>query len=348
MIIFIVVGVIVCFAVLEILSLRLPEKAIHTRIETDLSLCTPEEEVVLRYTVSNSSFLPVLHVSFSIGFDEGMTVSAPVGEAQDWVLQKSFSGTQIEHRMHLRPRSAVKGQVHLRIERRGMYTLGRHYVELGDYLGFKTTIRSVEGENRIICTPPAWEEAEDLDPLGGLLGEISVLRFIHEDPCLLAGYRDYTGREPMKQISWVQSAKTGKLTVKQQDHTAEADVAVLLNTEGGNRASLEKCLSIVRTVCETLEEKRIPYLFRSNGDVWDVPEGIGRSHLYPILRALGLSRLSCYTAFSDLADRCVREGRASRTYIVISDELPDAAVQKLQASSAHRVVSFCGRKGEEK
>ena len=338
---FLIFGVIICFGVLEILSLRLPERSIHTHLEADLSLCAPEEEVALRYTVTNSSFLPLLYVGISIHFDEDVEVIPPDGAVDRWVLHKDFSGVHVEHRMHLMPYRRCSGQ----IRRRGMHTIGQHYVEFGDYLGLKASVRTVEGEHRITCTAPEWEGETELRPLGGLMGEVSVLRFIHEDPCLLMGYRDYTGREPMKQISWNQSAKTGRLIVKQQDHTAQANVAVLLNTEGGNRAVLERCLSLTRSICEELEAHRIPYLFRSNGDLWDVAEGIGRSHLFPILRSLGLTRLSCYAPFAALVDRCIREGRPDRTYIVITDETPDA-LQRLQAHSEHRIVSFSGRAGE--
>lgn len=343
MIYVLIFGVILIFAVLEILSLRLSERSVFTRLETDLSLCAPEEEVTLRYTVTNRSFLPLLFVGLSVYFDEDVEVCPPDGTGQKWTLRKDFSGVYAEQRMRLMPHSRRTGVVHFRIRRRGLHTLGLHYVETGDYLGIKTSVRTVEGTERIVCTAQNWDEEPEFKPLGGLLGEVSVMRFIHDDPCLIVGFRDYTGREPMKQISWYQSAKTGKLTVKQQDHTADANVAVLVNLEGGSRPELERCLSITRSVCEKLESQRIPYLFRSNGDLWDVPEGIGRSHLFPILRAIGLSRLSCFTPFAALVDRCVREGNADRTYIVITDRAPDSPLQKLQAHSEHRIVLFCGR-----
>lgn len=345
MIVFLIIGVIVCFVLLEVLSLRLPERAVHTRMESDMNLCAPEEEITLRYSVTNSSFLPLLYVGISIYFDEGISVCPPEGNKERWVLHNNFSGIHVEHRMHLMPHRRCTGQVRLRIRRRGMYTLGQHYIEVGDYLSIRASVRTAEGKSRIICTAQNWEDEPDLRPLGGLLGEISVLRFIHEDPCLLMGYRDYTGREPMKQISWYQTAKTGRLTVKEQDHTTQANVVVLLNMEGGDRAALERCLSLTRSVCEELETKSIPYIFRSNGDLWEVAEGVGRAHLFPILRSLGLSRLSCYTPFADLADRCIREGRADRTYIVIADRTPAAALQKLQAHSEHRVITFSGKAG---
>ena len=41
--------------------------------------------------------------------------------------------------------------------------------------------------------------------LGGMIGDISVNRFIFEDPMLTIGFSDYTGREPMRDISWTRA-----------------------------------------------------------------------------------------------------------------------------------------------
>ena len=54
-------------------------------------------------------------------------------------------------------------------------------------------------------------------------------RFIMEDPVLRLGYRDYTGREPIKQISWTQTARMGRMMVSCQDYTVERTVTVMLN-----------------------------------------------------------------------------------------------------------------------
>ena len=80
-----------------------------------------------------------------------------------------------------------------------------------------------------------------------------------EDPVLTIGYLDYTGREPMKKISWMHSAKVGKLMVKNSDYTVDANAAIVLNLASGSAKEKEKCLEIVRTVCEKLEEEKIPY-----------------------------------------------------------------------------------------
>lgn len=345
MIAFVIAGILLTFAALEAFSLRLPARAVRVRVETDLPLCAPGEEIALRYTVTNNSFLPLLYVGLSVYLDDSAAVHEPEEWQRDHVV-RDISGLRVEHRLRLMPHSRFSGRVRFSIGERGLHTLGRVYVETGDYLGLRAPVQSLEANERVVCTAALSGEELALRPLGGLLGEQSVRRFLHEDPCLIAGYREYTGRESMRQISWTQTAKTGQWMVKQQDHTAEADVAVLLNMDGGDSAAMERCLSIARTVCEELEEKKIPYTFRSNGDLRPAGKGLGRGHLFPILRGIGLSRLACYTGFGELVDRCIGERRSDRTYVVITSTAQTNQLRCLQASSDYRLVVLRERAGE--
>ena len=334
MTVWIILGVAATLGLVEWFSLRRAGRFVQATAEADLTLCAPGEEITLRYTVTNTSPLPLLYVGFSLYFDESVTILEP----EDWQrahVVRDYSGLHIEHRLRLRPHSRFSGRLRFSIDQRGLHRIGKRYLETGDYLGLKSVVKTVEADCSLICTAPLGEEDPALRPLGGLLGGRSVLRFVHEDPCLVAGYREYTGREPMKQISWTQTAKTGSLTVRQQDHTAEAEVTVLLDLEG---ARGEGCLALARSVCEYLETRRIPYSFRSNGDLRSMEKGLGRSHLFPILRGLGLSRLTCYTGFEDLALRCARERSPERTYVVITEHATEAALRRLRGDGGCRLV----------
>lgn len=57
--------------------------------------------------------------------------------------------------------------------------------------------------------------------LGGFLGELSVNRYLYEDPILTAGYRSYTSGDPMRSIAWKQSVQGQGLMVKKWDYTTE-------------------------------------------------------------------------------------------------------------------------------
>ena len=344
MIAFVCVGTVAALIVLELISIRVSRR-IRVTCEADLTLCAPGEEIALRYTVSNASFLPVLFVGVSIYFEGPVDICEP----EKWkrlYARQDYSGVYVDRKLFIPPHRKVTGRVRFSYRSRGMFGIGKVYLETGDYLGFRSTVRSWETDVRIVCTAPLDESTPQFRPLGGLLGDISVLRFLHEDPCLIVGYREYTGREPMKQISWTQTAKTGSLTVKQQDHTADADVAVLVDLSAGPAPVMERCLAITRTVCEYLEDIKVSYSMISNGDLGSSAKGLGRGHLFPILRAIGLSRMTAYTGFTDAVERCIAENHPDRTFLVISPRADEALLRRLQSCSEHRLIVLTGEEAE--
>ena len=153
----------------------------------------------------------------------------------------------------------------------------------------------------------------------------------------------------MKQISWKQTAKVGRLMVRQNDYTTDRVAVVMVNMDSSQRPQLEECLKLVRTVCEELEEKKVPYELMSNGDLLSIPEGIGRGHLFFILRRLGMSRLAGFTTFESLVERCVRRRRSNCSYIVITPLLGPEGKSLIGRLSRHidssPIVMVPGAKG---
>ncbi len=313
LIIFLIVAFIL---VIEGVSLWGNSRPLRVEFDLDSTLVEPGETTTLRCSVHNPNRLPMLFVGLTLHFEPEVTVHADTGYRRA-LVSRSSAGTRADHRFFLPAHSSFSTRLRLSLSRRGLQELGRYFIETGDYLGLYPIIRSDVIDKKVVCTSGKCE-AEELSLLGGEMGEASVRRFILDDPTMLLGYRDYTGREPMKQISWKQSAKVGKLMVRQNDYTTDRVAVVMVNMDCSRRPSLENCLKLVRTVCEQLEGKKIPYELMSNGDLLSIPEGVGRAHLFFILRRLGLSRLAGFTTFDSLVERCVRRRRGNCSYIVIT------------------------------
>ena len=302
--------------ILEALSRRDDLRHPHVAFDADMTLVEPGEVATLFYSVHNTSRLPLLYVGFSLRLNPEVKLL----EDEEWCrlhVSSDFTGTRIDHHFFLLPRRKFTGKLHFSLSKRGLQDVGRYHIETGDFLGLHPIMRSGDIGIRVICTSDK-SEPDNLEILGGELGDVSVRRFILDDPTMLLGYREYTGREPMKLISWKQTAKVGKLMVRQNDYTTDRVAVVIVNMDSSLRPSLENCLKLTRAVCERLEEEKIPYEFMSNGDLFSIPEGIGRGHLFFILRRLGLSRLTSYTSFETLIERCVRRRRSNCSYIVIT------------------------------
>lgn len=314
-------------------------QALRFRGAPDKVMAEPGEVVTWSGTVENRSRLPIPFVRLT----ESFPLQAKAAAEKAWLDSHcGRSATQwfVEEKMSLAPRQSCTRQVNFSFPRRGAYQIGSCRLAAGDLLGFKEACKNEDWQN-IVIIPERSRQKPALDALGGFLGDISVRRFILEDPILTLGFRDYTGREPMKSISWTRTATAGSLQVKQFDHTAEQHVMILLNTEGASAGELEECFRLMRSVCEALEQKKIPYGFRTNGNlpgpvgkVFWLAEGLGQRHMNTLLYGLGRADGTCFYSFRFLTERTLAHRKSNESYLVVTPPLTDKSapcIKKLEA-----------------
>ncbi|MBR5342984.1 MAG: DUF58 domain-containing protein [Oscillospiraceae bacterium] len=343
MIIFIMICTVILLGVAQFISRRENLRRLYVEFSADSTLTEPDESVTLRFTVHNTGRWPVLYAGLSLQLDPEVLIC----EDEEWMSRhanRDFLGTRIDFHFYLLPYRKFSGKIRIAFRERGVYELGRYYLERGDFLGLNPVIVSGFPDVRIVCTSRRCELPE-LQTFGGYLGDVPVQRFILDDPSMLKGYREYTGREPMKQISWMQTAKTGQLTVRQNDFTVDRNVSILVNMESAPLPVLEHCMELLRSVCEELEEQHVPYALYSNGDLFSVNEGLGRSHVFYIQRRIGLSRLGAIYSFTRLVDRYVRHPRENSSCIIITpvrSEAVEASLPRLRRCSCRDPHVLCG------
>lgn len=351
MIVAIIVLAAVLLAVLEKVWAPMSLKALRFRGECDRLLTEPGQEVTWTAEVENHSRLPILFARLW----ENFPVQAQVKGEDGWLAThytESFQQWHIEEKMSLMPRQRLRRQVKMAFDRRGVYTMGTYRLSAGDLLGINEATRHGQGCG-IVVMPSRSEDRVSLQALGGFLGDISVRRFILEDPILTVGFRDYTGREPLKAISWTRTAMTGTMQVKEYDHTAEQTVTVILNVEGGTEAQLEECFRLTRSVCEELERKKMSFAFLTNGNlpgpvgkVFSLPAGLGASHLNTILYGLGGADATCFHSFRYLVQQTLKHRKNNESYIVITPPLEGAghsALVKLENAVGSSLCVLTGR-----
>lgn len=254
---------------------------------------------------------------------------------------RTTSGSSIEEErlnmkstVYLRPRQRLTRSFYATMPARGRYTHKGATLFGGDFLGLKETTVNEFRLCEIVVLPKPWGDIRLEETLGGFLGDISVNRFIMEDPVLTLGFREYTGREPQKMIAWPQSLRAGKMMVKNPDYTIDLSVSVVLNVYDAdnltiNHARMEKAFSITRSVVEALEEKAIAYSFYTNASAAGatmpfkhISEGLGSAHLNAVLEGLGRSTYIASESFTQMADTLVKSADNGRSYIVITTTLP--------------------------
>jgi uncharacterized protein (DUF58 family) len=245
--------------------------------------------------------------------------------------------------VYMMPRQRMTRRTPFSLPARGRYVFQGAELGGGDFLGLSERERHVDQESEVVILPKRLDQDALKELPGGLLGETSVNRFIHEDPMLTLGFREYTGREPMKLISWTQSARSGQLMVKNLDHTMERRATVLLNLDthaSGKYGAevLEKSFSLARGVCEALEDARIPYSFMTNAQLLgasaggDAGDGLGGAHIRPILETLGRAGYERTETSWALVDRAVQRAEEGRVHILITptpNDLTRAGLDRL-------------------
>ena len=273
------VALIIGVVLVLVLQLRASEKdlqAIHADHCPDNLLTEPDVPISISVTLQNNSrrLIPFAAVRSQLpAVPEGALFFSA------WLL----------------PRQKVLKKISATFSNRGRYVLNELTVSCGDFLGLKEWEKTCGSFREIVVPPKPFLSASVQELMGGFLGDISVRRFILEDPVLTLGYREYTGNEPMKRISWNQTARHNTLMVKTNDYTVEPSVSVLLNvqTDLAEQDILEACFRAARSVCQTLENAGIRYSFSSNALLLGKKHsnsgvsGLGQRHFGAILEVLG-------------------------------------------------------------
>lgn len=309
----------------------------------------PDEvfEVVTR--IGNPKRLPVSFLKFQESLPLELVPEGDVKLRRDNELNRLTTTT------FLKPRQQLERRFPAHLTHRGRYFLRGATLMGGDFLGLRQSVEYFPVNKEIVVLPRALPEASFGDTLGDFLGNMSVNRFIMEDPVLTLGFREYTGREPQRAISWTQSARMGRTMVKNYDHTLDLSVTVILNVEcpqdlpdrGGR---IEDCFSATRTVCEKLEGKKIKYGILTNATsagaigLWSqIADGLGKNHLMTILEGLGRATHGSTASFESIVNRAVRRDEAGRYYILITPAMTpgmQAGLRRLQALKGGRVFTI--------
>uniref|UniRef100_UPI000AE0BB01 DUF58 domain-containing protein n=1 Tax=Paenibacillus phocaensis TaxID=1776378 RepID=UPI000AE0BB01 len=115
--------------------------------------------------------------------------------------------------------------------RRGQYRLESATMTTGDPLGMNTEVKRFPLDLELLVYPRILELQELPLPNHSWLGELAVRRWIVEDPFLTAGIREYRPGDPLGNINWKATARTGELQVHKRDYTADHRLMICLNLE---------------------------------------------------------------------------------------------------------------------
>ena len=115
--------------------------------------------------------------------------------------------------------------------RRGAYNLGNATITVGDPLGAFQSFMEQRMDAPLLVYPRLLDDRELPAPLLSLFGEIASARNLLTDPFLIRGIRPYQAGDPIRDIHWAATARTGETHVRVHDYTAKAKLLVVFNGE---------------------------------------------------------------------------------------------------------------------
>jgi hypothetical protein len=330
--------------ILELISLKRDPDKVGLDCNISALFTEPGAAFKVQTEVTNGSIVPVSYLAIW----EIYPAVAVIPE--DMTFHNRHDGLHIKKVCRLGARQRRKLILETSIKKRGVHLFKGDTLQFGDFLGIREFSKNILLSREIVVYPEKLECPNLTDALGKFCGDVAAKRFLIRDPILTVGTREYTGREPMKEIHWLQSAHRGELMVKEFDYNRQLSVSVLMSVEGcdsWNEETLDECCAVARTVCETLVEAGAALNFFTNArlkrkadkEVWKCEVSFG--YTGALLEGLGrATSYSCGT-LEKLLEYALHESDFDAAFVVILPEgerRGEEAAYRLRSSTGQEVL----------
>ena len=129
------------------------------------------------------------------------------------------------------PHQQIRRRHRVKFLHRGYYDLGSVSITAGDMLGLSKAYKIQELSVPVLVYPQLMS-TEDLPvPMSRTLGEIVRRQQLLQDPFLVRGIRAYQPGDPVRDIHWPATARTGEVHIRVHDYTAKTRLLVVLNMQ---------------------------------------------------------------------------------------------------------------------
>lgn len=187
-------------------------------------------------------------------------------KVSQYLLFGKQDNLQINHKMYhcsmftLMPYQQIRRRHRVRFLHRGSFNLGNAFFTVGDLLGIQKFHRTQKLEAPVLVFPRILEENRIPLPLSQLMGELVQQRQLLQDPFFVRGIRLYQPGDPIRDIHWPATARTGDVQVRVHDYSAQTKLMVVLNMQLENiqwndqipekdQYILEYGISVAATLC---------------------------------------------------------------------------------------------------
>lgn len=160
----------------------------------------------------------------------------------------------------LMPYQQIRRRHRVKFLRRGVYDLGSASLTSGDLLGIYRYQRMQQLSAPVMVYPRLLDPEGLPMPLSYMMGEVVCRQHLLQDPFLVRGIRPYLPGDPVRDIHWAATARTGQAQVRVKDYTNQTRLMVVINVQSeewmwGNvlteqsAENMEYVISLASTLC---------------------------------------------------------------------------------------------------
>lgn len=220
----------------------------------------------------------------------------------------------------LMPYQQVKRRHRVKFLHRGAYDLGNAALTTGDILGIYRFSRTQDLPALVLVYPQILEPEALPIPMSLMLGDMIRRQQLLDDPFLVCGIRAYQPGDPVRDIHWPATAKTGETQVRVHDRTTRAKLLVVLNVQSedlqlksyisqADAAIAEQGIRLAASMCLYALRSGLSAGFASNMPQMDGNESIvmlpapGAIVEEELLTAFAKAQIKCAEKFPALLER---------------------------------------------
>jgi len=176
-------------------------------------------------------------------------------------------------------------------------------------------------------------------------GDVTVRRWIVEDPFMISGTRGYQSGDPLSHINWKATARTGVLQVHKREYTANPELMIYLNFDMSddmwNAVTDPECVELGITYAASLAyhtiSKGIKTGFGCNGCQID-PEtqslrilpGSGEDHFTFMMENMARLVIKRSVTFYTFLEQDIERGLHDSDIVIITSYMSDRLAEQIE------------------
>ena len=338
MIAVLLIGILLIMLIWKISYRKLWEKELSVNFSFEQSYAYAGESIRLKEIIENRKRMPISPLEIRFRVKKGLVFQDMDNTSiSDYVYKRDIYA--------LLGRQRITRSLPILCQKRGIYTIGDVSMVAYPLMLNQTYRKELDTEAQIYVYAKRTNVTDILRASENLLGEKESNQKYLEDPFAFASIRDYTMQDPMKNINWKASAKTGDLMVNTYTSVKNEKMMIYLDVEDRGilkKESLkEECISVAATLYQKLLNKGTEVgicinLYDENREnIFYLPPSRSKSHRTELERVLA----------AEWKEEAVADFKKALE-IPFQDAIPVIISKNISEQRVRTAETLCGKKSK--